>query len=188
MEIYLLRHTRVALGREYCYGISDIDLADTKEEDIRQAAGKLRDIRFDRIYSSPLKRCRAMAEALKQPVEVVDDLVEMGFGDWELKKWSEIDKAVLDRWMSDFVNIAPPNGEAYLDFSMKSVLFFDKLVAGAHAGEKILLITHSGPIRAIICHILNLSLAHSFNFEVDYGSLSKAEVVDQWYKVKYLNR
>ena len=43
-------------------------------------------------------------------------------------------------------------------------------------------------IRAIVCHVLNLSLARSFNFEVDYGSVSKIEVIDGWYKIKCLNR
>lgn len=187
MEVYLLRHTRVALGGQYCYGISDIDLADTQQEDIQELVAKLDGIQFDRIYTSPLKRCKALASAMNRSADVEDALTEMDFGDWELKKWSAIGREQLDDWMNDFVHIAPPMAETYLEFSRKSVAFFNELTAGAGEKGKVLLITHSGPIRAIICHVLNLSLSRAFNFEVDYGSISKIEVVDNWNKVKYLN-
>ena len=62
------------------------------------------------------------------------------------------------------------------------MFFFDKLVKNCNATDKILLTTHSGVIRAIICHVLNMSLAHLFNFDIDFGSISKIEVVEGWYK------
>ena len=33
MEIYLVRHTKVALTSEYCYGISDVELAESQKKD-----------------------------------------------------------------------------------------------------------------------------------------------------------
>jgi len=187
MEIYLVRHTRVALSGQYCYGISDIGLADSRHEDIQQVVTELSGIHFDRIYTSPLKRCKALASAINRTADVEDALMEMDFGDWELKKWSDIDRERLNAWMNDFVNVAPPNAETYLDFSRKSVAFFNELAAGSAAKDKALLIAHSGPIRAIICHVLNLALSRAFNFEVDYGGISKIEVADNWHKVTYLN-
>lgn len=187
MEIYLVRHTKVAISRDYCYGISDVALAESRMEDIKKVKEKLKDIHFQGSFTSPLERCRLLAKELsKEPISK-NDLVEMDFGDWELKQWEQLDKEVLDRWMNDFVNERPPMGESYMDFSMKSVFFFDKLTKEFHDGDKILLTTHSGVIRAVICHVLNLSLAHSFNFEVDFGSVSKIEIIDGWYKVRYLN-
>ncbi|MCK5276919.1 MAG: histidine phosphatase family protein, partial [Cyclobacteriaceae bacterium] len=101
--------------------------------------------------------------------------------------WDLLNRKEVDDWMNDFVNQCPPDGESYMDFSMKSVFFFDRLVKELKDNDSVLLTTHSGVIRAIICHVLNLSLAHSFNFEIDNGSVSKIEVIDKWYKVKYLN-
>lgn len=187
MEIYLVRHTKVAISRDYCYGISDVELADSQEEDLKKVKQKLEGIHFQRSYTSPLKRCRLLANELSEDAISEDALVEMKFGDWELKKWNELDRKVVDVWMNDFVNECPPNGESYMDFSMKSVFFFDSLVKELKVDDKVLLTTHSGAIRAIICHVLNLSLAHSFNFEIDYGSVSKIEIIDGWYKVKHLN-
>ena len=187
MEIYLVRHTKVALSRDYCYGISDVDLADSQQDDIHKVAEKLSNIRFQKAFTSPLKRCKLLADSLSAHSEEKEELLEMDFGSWELKKWDELDRQEVDIWMNDFVNERPSNGECYMDFSMKSVFFFDRLVREYHDSDKILLTTHSGVIRAIICHVLNLSLAHSFNFEVDYGSVSKIEVVNEWYKLSYLN-
>lgn len=188
MEIYLVRHTKVAISRDYCYGISDVELAENQQGDIQQVKDKLNGIDFQGAFTSPLKRCRLLANELSEGPKLKDDLLEMDFGDWELKKWDQLDREVVDVWMNNFVNERPPNGESYMDFSMKSVFFFDSLVKEYRDEDKVLLTTHSGVIRAIICHVLNLSLAHSFNFEVDFGSVSKIEVIDGWYKVKYLNR
>jgi len=187
MEIYLVRHTKVAISRDYCYGISDVELAESKETDILTVKEKLNAIHFDKSYTSPLKRCRILANSLSKKPILKDELLEMNFGDWELKKWKSLNSKQVDIWMNDFVNERPSNGENYMDFSMKSVFFFDNLVKELEENDKVLLTTHSGAIRAIICHVLNLSLAHSFNFEIDYGSVSKIEVIDGWYKVKYLN-
>ena len=35
------------------------------------------------------------------------NLLELNFGEWELKKWSEIPKNLLDQWSADFVNYRP---------------------------------------------------------------------------------
>lgn len=187
MEIYLIRHTKVAISRAYCYGISDVDLAESQKEDISIVSEKLKNIQFTKSFTSPLKRCHLLANALSGNAIMKDELLEMNFGEWELKKWESLDQKQMDIWMNDFVTERPSNGESYIDFSMKSVHFFDGLIKEGEENDKVLLTTHSGVIRAIICHVLNLSLSNSFNFEVDYGSVSKIEIIDSWCKIRYLN-
>jgi len=187
MEIYLVRHTKVDLSKEYCYGISDVDLADSHDADIKRVCEKLKNIEFTSSYTSPLSRCVKLSEKLVKNAKKEDALLEMSLGDWELQKWKDLDQDELKRWMKDFVNISPPNSENFLDYSMKSVFFFDELARTFGAKDRVLITSHSGAIRSIICHVLNLSLAHAFNFEVDYGSVSKIEIYDGWYKLKYLN-
>ena len=187
MDIYLVRHTKVGLSSEYCYGISDIELAQSQQQDINNVNEKLRDIKFNHAYTSPLKRCRLLGKSLYSDVVVEPALIEMSLGDWELQKWADLDQEAVQNWMEDFVNINPPNSETYLEYSMKPVYFFDELVKKLNEKETVLLTSHSGAIRAIICHVLGLSLAQAFNFEVDFGSVSKIEVIDGWYKLKYLN-
>ena len=187
VEIYLVRHTKVALTKEYCYGISDVRLASSYAKDISLVKNKLEGIEFQHAYTSPLTRCLMLSNELTTNAKVEDNLIEMSLGDWELKKWADLDQSKVNEWMSDFVNISPPNSENYVEFSMKPVYFFDQMTKSLNNNDKVLITSHSGPIRAIICHVLNLSLAHAFNFDIDYGSISKVEVQDGWYKLKYLN-
>ena len=187
MYFYLVRHTKVAISRDYCYGISDVALADSHVSDINHVKNKLKDIHFTKSYTSPLSRCKSLSGELTDNAIEEEALLAMSLGDWELQKWKDLDQEYIENCMKDFVNVSPPNTENYLEYSMKPVFFFDSLVREHQQDDKILLTSHSGAIRAIICHVLNLSLAHAFNFEVDYGSISKIEVVDGWYKLKYLN-
>jgi alpha-ribazole phosphatase len=187
MDIYLVRHTKVGIGKEYCYGISDVELDENFDRDFAVVKEKLDKISFTRTYTSNLKRCRLLSEFIAQNVLTEDALLEMNLGDWELMKWSEIDQTLLEAWMSDFVHVAPPNAENFMDFSMKSVLFFDKLASESQSSDVMLVVTHSGVIRSLVCHVLNMPLANAFNFEVDFGSVTKIEITDGWYKLKYLN-
>ncbi len=50
-----------------------------------------------------------------------------------------------------------------------------------------LLAVHASSTRTITCHVPNLSLAHSFNFDTDDDGMTKIEVVNGWHKVRRLN-
>ena len=123
MEIYLVRHTKVALSMDYCYDISDVELGDSQQDDTHKVAAKLSSIRFQKAFTSPLKRCKLLADKLSAHAEEKEELLEMDFGNWELKKWDDLDRQEVDIWMNDFVNECPPNGESYIDFSIKVCSF-----------------------------------------------------------------
>lgn len=63
MDIYLIRHTEVAVGRSVAYGQSNVELADNYED---QRDKLLLHLPEDPhlIFSSPLTRCRQLAEDL----------------------------------------------------------------------------------------------------------------------------
>ena len=68
MDIYLIRHTEVAVGRSIAYGQSDVALADTYDEQY----GRLRQHLPEEpvtLFSSPLSRCRRLAEVLAASLE-----------------------------------------------------------------------------------------------------------------------
>lgn len=187
MEIYLVRHTRVATGTDICYGKSDVQLAKSQADDLKEVKRKLKGYVFDKIYASPLQRCQILASVINQKFTTCEALTEMDFGDWEMQPWASLNKGKVDIWMQDFLNQSPPNGENFTDFSMKSIRFFDELRRHAQANERLLCVTHSGPIRAIICEVLHMSLQHAFSFDIDYGSVSCIDITSDWVKVKYLN-
>jgi alpha-ribazole phosphatase len=50
---------------------------------------------FDLVISSPSQRCCLLAEYFKFDYKTDERLREMNFGNWELKKWTEIPKKKL---------------------------------------------------------------------------------------------
>ncbi|MFL9831639.1 alpha-ribazole phosphatase [Flavobacterium sp. ST-87] len=170
MEIYLVRHTETVCEKGVCYGQSDVDLKTPFE---LQFEGIKLKIPADAIvYSSPLLRCTQLAKYLSDTVITDSRLMEMHFGDWELKNWNAIPKADYSPWMNDFVNVAVPNGESFVVLHQRVSDFLTSIVAKKES-EKIVLVTHAGVIRSILCKLTNLPLKDAFTNKVDFGAVIK---------------
>lgn len=172
MDIYLIRHTKVKVDNGICYGQSDVDVADTFENEVKKLKEKCHFSPKMVFYTSPLKRCLLLAEKLSSTPPIIDDrLLEISFGDWELKKWDLIDRSELEEWTNNFIMTKIPNGESYFDLYKRSCKFFDDLVKKDH--KNVVIISHSGVIRSIITYILKIPLEKSFIIQIDYGKMSK---------------
>lgn len=149
MHLILVRHTRPCVAADVCYGITDLDLAPTFEDEAAAIVATLPVA--DRLVSSPLRRCRRLAErigAARGVVPVFDErLREFDFGTWEGVRWGAIPRAELDAWAADFFHARPHGGE--------SVHMLRERVEAAIAdyrrsGESHVVITHAGVIKAAL--------------------------------------
>ena len=52
MNVYLIRHTSVAVPQGTCYGQSDVPVKDSFEEEATAVLRQIKDIRFDKVYCS----------------------------------------------------------------------------------------------------------------------------------------
>jgi len=169
MEVYVIRHTQVAVDKNTCYGHSDVLLADTFLQEVAQFREQL-PTDFDAVYCSNLQRCKDLATALKFENVLFDSsLMEMNFGDWENKKWNDIDQDKLNDWMVDFVNVKTPNGENLTDLFQRVQLFFNELRKKEH--KKVLIITHAGVIRCLWAYLLDIPLKNIFKIPVGYNEI-----------------
>ncbi|MEM9857030.1 MAG: alpha-ribazole phosphatase [Bacteroidota bacterium] len=185
MEIYLVRHTTPNIEKGVCYGQADIDVTQTFESEVKRIEQLLPD--GSKCISSPLLRCRRMADRISESYELDNRLKEMSFGEWEQKKWSDINETSLNQWMQDFVNNAPPRGESFNDL-MKRVLDFWNDLTKNKSAEKIVVCTHGGVIRSIVAQLLSMPLEQVFNFHLDFASLTKVAIHHQQFRLEYLNR
>lgn len=180
------------LDNKVCYGQSDIDLADTFESEIDDLKKKIAISPQMVFYSSPLKRCFLLAKKLSQSDPIIDKrLIEISFGDWELKKWDSINKAEFQNWLDDFIFKKCPNGESYFDLFNRARDFFKEVVKKEH--KKVVIITHSGVIRSIFSYILKISLKNSFIIQIDYGGVSKINInhskdIELLINIEYINK
>lgn len=170
MEIILIRHTTPKIAKGICYGQSDLDITDTFLEEIKPII-KIVPANNNEIsyYSSPLKRCRKLAEKLSNKVIFDDRLKELDFGDWELQNWNDINQKELDIWMKDFVNVPVTNGESYMDLHARTADFLLEIAKQKH--NKVVIITHAGVIRSLYSFIKKTSLENSFDLKLQYGQV-----------------
>jgi broad specificity phosphatase PhoE len=104
------------------------------------------------VYSSPLRRALETAEVVAashglEPVPV-DDLREVDVGSWSGLTRAEVEErfpAQFARWLD--YGQGWEDGETYEEMGRRAV---DALLglAAAHDGERVLAVTHGGPIRA----------------------------------------
>lgn len=186
MDIYLIRHTRTAAEPGLCYGQSDIALADSFPEEAQALQQKLPALTDNcKVFSSPLSRCRQLAELISRNVTTDDRLLEIDFGAWEGLRFDAIEADVLQHWTDNFVHLPPPNGESFTDLCQRADSFWQDLLN--HEAEQILVITHAGVIRALLAQLLKLPPANAFQFRVDVGSVHKLQHLNNYTYINYLN-
>jgi alpha-ribazole phosphatase len=178
MEIYLIRHTETVCEKGICYGQSDVGILEPYDTVFETILNQLPQEAV--LYSSPLQRCTILAKHICENIKIdsiIGDsrLMEMNFGDWELKSWDDIPREVLDPWMEDFVTVNVPNGESFVDLDNRVREFMDFELSKKQT-KPIIIVAHSGVIRSILCKINNIPLQEAFKTQLDYGVVIKIEI------------
>ncbi len=179
MKIFAIRHTQVAVDSGVCYGQSDVPVAGSFEEEKNKTLAELRRILpVDKVFSSPLTRCKLLAEALFPGTEINFDnrLKELSFGDWEMKTWDEIYRSSEGKtWMDNYRLLPTLNGESYSEMKNRIEIFLDDLKKAEYA--KVAVVTHAGVIRIIKSLVENQPLETLFEtYRPAFGSITEFEI------------
>src|SRR2546428_6419206 len=153
MDLYLIRHTEVNISPGICYGHSDIEVL---ESPLNQTLERLLTLlpQNSTVYSSPLIRCAFLARKIAGQAIYDSRLMEMNFGNWELKAWNEIAATELTPWMDDFVHVTVPGGESFKGLNDRTNEFLQDLIANEQ--ENVITVTHAGVIRSLLCQVLDI--------------------------------
>jgi len=177
-DLILIRHGEI--GDEYrgaFIGKTDMPLSEKGKCQAERLRAYLKPQFRTAILSSPLQRCRETSQIAMEPfglqVDVEEDLREIDFGLWEclfLKKITE-DYAgaveALTRFDRDF---AFPGGERIGDFLDRMARVGGRLMS--FDTERVIVFTHGGVIRALICYFLKLPPRNYLLFEVRPASVT----------------
>lgn len=151
-ELYLLRHPPVAVAPGICYGRSDVALAEAPARLAEQLRAQLPPKLC--IVSSPSSRCLRLAEALG-PCQTDARLMEIDFGEWELRAYDDIPRSLIDTWAAAPLHFRPPGGETAAEMATRAIAATTDWIA--HAGAlPLLIVSHGGPLRAIAGHVRQL--------------------------------
>jgi alpha-ribazole phosphatase len=172
MEIYLVRHTETVCEKGICYGQSDVQVLDPFIELFESIKNQIPQDAI--VYSSPLLRCTQLANYLSKTIIKDARLMEMNFGDWEMKNWDAIPLDDFTPWMNDFVNVVVPNGESFVQLHDRVTHFLENEIHNKLL-KPVVIVAHAGVIRSILCKISNLPLQDAFKNKVAFGSVTKIE-------------
>jgi alpha-ribazole phosphatase len=167
LRVHFVRHPRTSVPHGVCYGASDVEL----EEDASTCAARIQaQLPFGApVFSSPLRRCRALAEHLHPSVVFEPRLAELNFGAWELRPWSEIPFAELDAWAAAPLDFRPPGGETVRELWARVGEFLAELRA---AGDlELVVVSHAGVAKAFTSHLEGLPLGAWMGAGLDFGAV-----------------
>jgi alpha-ribazole phosphatase len=151
MRLYLVRHARPERVDSLCYGRGEVTVT---SQDTAIAAECVRarlpaSVLADApIYTSPLSRCRDLAQVLAagRPVQVSEDLAELDFGSWQGKAWDTVPRQEIDAWSKDLWGYRPGGGESARMAMARWLEWLERLPVS----ESALIITHAGLIRVAL--------------------------------------
>lgn len=154
-RLILIRHGESLLGRARRYaGHRDTPLSPEGKRQIQKLRARFRRLKPQVVVSSDLKRCRQTATLLAPGTPVVASarLRELDFGDWDgltSTTCRRRNPERFDRWMRDPWSVPPPGGER-LNQLWARVRSYVTDLARRHAGGTVAIVTHAGPIRALL--------------------------------------
>jgi broad specificity phosphatase PhoE len=178
LRLLLIRHGEVLSNRELRYvGSRDEPLADSGVHQAERLASAMAALPVKTVYSSPLSRAREtgrrIAEAREVPLLLEPRLREQSFGEWEGLSRAEVMESDSERlllWEAD-LGTAPPGGESLESVQARMLELVGDL-AREHSGEWVALVSHVGPIKALLCAALGAPLATARRMFLDPGTLS----------------
>ncbi len=179
MILDLLRHGETELGAGFRGSLDD---ALTETGWAQMQAALVGGGPWDRLVSSPLQRCARFAERLAEqsglPLALEPGLQELHFGDWEGRTALELmvdHEQALGQFWNDPYGFTPPNGEPVEAFSVRVLDALARLQA-AHAGERVLLVTHGGVMRLLLARARGLPREQLLQVQVGHGALHRLQV------------
>jgi alpha-ribazole phosphatase/probable phosphoglycerate mutase len=186
MRMILLRHGEPeASARGRCYGELDVGLSDEG----RAQAASLRIEPVEAVYCSPRRRALETARIVKPDMDPRIDpaLREIDFGRFEGLSYDEaaaLDPELYAKWMSSPTEVTFPGGESW-PILRDRVRQFAARIRKLH--DKVLIVAHGGPLRALLAEALGLPDAHIFRIDQKFAGLSIIDWFGEIPLVKLVN-
>lgn len=171
MEVYLIRHTSVDVPAGVCYGQSDVPLHLTFESEAAACREQLQSLApFDAVFTSPLSRCVRLATFCGYPDAVREPrIMEINFGQWEMKRFDEIQDPRLQEWFADYLHVAATDGESFEMQYHRVSAFLDELKQ--QPWQRVALFAHGGVLISAQIYAGVLTPEEAFGALSPYGGI-----------------
>jgi broad specificity phosphatase PhoE len=161
--ILIARHGQSDWNQEKRWqGHADRPLTERGREQAQALADRLSHIELDAVYSSDLQRARdtaaVVAESQRLELRQLPELREVDVGSWSGLTRAEAEERFLEgftRWRDGYPGWK--DGETYEAMTDRVLRAVDE-IAAEHEGDRVLVVSHGGPIRAIHAAALGLDV------------------------------
>jgi len=192
--LLLVRHGETVWNAEgRVQGQQNSRLSERGREQGRLVAERLSRMNVEAVYCSDLGRARETAEMVAAPhhltVKPAFALRERSYGVLEGKTLDEAARTQgvwFIAWQADRLQQTPPGGESQADMYHR-VMEALRTIAGAHAGQAVVVVTHGGPIKSAIYDILRIPLSLWGLTWVGNGSITTIRGTPDVFRVACLN-
>ena len=147
--------------------------------------------RYERLWTSPLARCRKFAEEWADThnlsVQVLDDLAERDWGLWDgltLEAVQHQWPAELEAYLADPFEVTPPEAESLSHFRQRVQRALRTVALGG--GERVLVVTHGGVIKLAAQQVLDFPDRRLFSFGIEHAGLMGIELIGDFMRLEQL--
>ncbi len=172
-EIILVRHgeTEWNVG-EVFRGRIDVELNETGRRQAELLAEYLGGFKIGAIFSSPLRRALATAEAIaryhKLDFEIAPGLIDLDYGEWQGLAHHEVKERYEElyaQWRSNPHRVTMPSGESLDDVSQRAIAVVNEVIARYRGA--VVLVSHRVVNKVLVCALLGLDNSHFWNIRQD---------------------
>ena len=184
--IYFIRHGKTPGNAEkrYIGKCTDEELSaegKSEAEKLLSSISKLIPDGIDRICSSPMKRAVQTAEILfgGQDIQVIDNLMEIDFGVFEGKNYTELNgDETYQKWIDSNGTMSIPEGESREDFIDRSYAGFEDALGDRSKEESVVIVCHGGNIMSVLSRLTGKDY-YDFMTETLGGYVLEVETDDE---------
>ena len=160
MRLHLVRHLAPLVAQGTCYGRTDLAV-DAAAQARAVPALRARLPAGVPVFSSPLVRCASLALALalarEADVRIDARLLELDFGNWEMRSWDQIARLDIDAWAADVATYRPGGGESVTEMALRIDAFYTALMG--ETWPEVVIVCHAGAMRLLSARQAGLSPA-----------------------------
>lgn len=194
-EIYIIRHGETELNKQGIVQGRGID-SDLNDTGRAQAAGFYaiyKDLPFDKVYTSALKRTQQTVQSFIDaglPWEKHPELDELAWGEWEGKQTNENTigafKDITESWQAGDYDAHFKGGESPNDVALRLNKFID--VLQNTPDEKLVLICmHGRALRLLLCLISDKPMSAMYDYPHQNTGLYKVNLTNGQFTITETN-
>jgi broad specificity phosphatase PhoE len=194
-ELYIIRHGETELNKNGIVqgrGINS-DLNDTGREQAAAFYAMYKDLPFDKIYVSALKRTHQTVQQFIDagiPYEQLSGLDELAWGDWEGKSRSDesilVFRDLLEQWTTGDYDAKLNGGESPNEVALRLQEAIDEITS--YPEEKLVLICmHGRAMRLLLCMLSGKPFAEMADFPHQNTTLYRISLTGKQFTITDFN-